>query len=318
MPVLSSPFVPALNPHAADVERETIVWASTFDLIRPADVRRFYKLQYGILMGRAYPEARREALQAIADWNTWLFLLDDQCDEAGIGKQPAALARLHQDFLEILHGRAPGTHALPAAQALADLRQRLVQLAHPGWFDSFISQVERYFTANIWEATNRLQRSMPTSAEYFKHRPWTGGLDMYFHFIALARRKPALYMQTYALKRLAQHANNVVCWSNDIFSLEKEARSGDVHNLVLILQHESRLSLQAAVDLVAARHNGEIRSFQALETSVPSDIDARWFVEGLRFWMRANMDWSAATLRYRPCVEQPAAAPVYHSIFGSH
>jgi hypothetical protein len=318
MPVLSSPFVPAINPHAADVERETIVWAGSFQLIRPADVRRFYKLQYGILMGRAYPRACREVLQVIADWNTWLFLLDDQCDEAGIGKQPAALSQLHQSFLEILHGRAPGAHALPAAHALADLRRRLVKLAHPGWLDSFIVQVERYFTANIWESTNRLQRRMPTSAEYFTQRPWTGGLDMYFHFIALALRKPALYRQTYALQQLAQHANNVVCWSNDIFSLEKEARSGDVHNLVLILQHESRLSLQAAVDLVAVRHNQEIRSFLALEASVPSDIDARWFVDGLRFWMRANMDWSAATLRYRPSVEQPAAAPVYHSIFGSH
>lgn len=318
MPVLYSPFVSAINPHAADVERESIIWAGSHGLIRSADVRRFYKLQYGILMGRAYPQACRDALQVIADWNTWLFLLDDQCDEAGIGKQPEALSRLHRGFLEILHGAAPGAQATPAAYALADLRRRLAQLAQPGWLDSFIRQVERYFAANIWEASNRLQRKMPTSADYFQHRPWTGGLDMYFHFIALAQRKPALYRQSYALQRLAQHANNVVCWSNDIFSLEKEARSGDVHNLVLILQHESRLTLQSAVDLVAARHNQEIHSFLALDSSVPSDIDARWFVDGLRCWMRANMDWSAATLRYRPSVEQAAPAPLYHSTFGSH
>lgn len=318
MPVLYSPFASAINPHAADVERETIVWASSHDLIRSADVQRFYKLQYGILMGRAYPQACRDALQVIADWNTWLFLLDDQCDEAGIGKQPEALSRLHQRFLEILHGSTGDAQATPAMSALADLRRRLVQLAQPGWLGSFIRQVERYFAANIWEATNRLQRKMPTSAEYFQHRPWTGGLDMYFHFIALARRKPALYQQSYTLKRLAQHANNVVCWSNDIFSLEKEVRSGDVHNLVLILQHESSLTLQSAVDLVAARHNQEIRSFLALESNVPSDIDGRWSVDGLRSWMRANMDWSAATLRYRPSVEQSAPAWVYHSTIGSH
>ena len=302
MPALENPFLPAINPYAADIERETIQWAGSFNLIRPVDEQRFHKLQYGILMGRAYPHAAPETLRVISDWNTWLFLLDDQCDEAGIGKQPEELMRLHQRFLTILRGDDPAQHDGPGGYALADLRQRLARQAHPAWIPSFIQCVERYFAANVWEATNRLHRRVPASADYLRQRPYTGGLDMYFHLIALTWAMPPMYTHDRALSQLARNTNNVICWSNDIFSLDKELRSGDVHNLVLILQHELHVSLQAAVDLVGERHNAEVQAFLATEQQIPSGMSARRFVEGLRAWMRANMDWSIATARYQPSV----------------
>ncbi|HEX6287672.1 MAG TPA: hypothetical protein VFZ66_00705 [Herpetosiphonaceae bacterium] len=300
MPNLENPFLPAINPHAAATEDETIQWASSFNLIRPADERRFYTLQYGILMGRAYPHAAPEALRVISDWNTWLFLLDDQCDEAGIGKQPQELTRLHQRFLKILRGDPPASHDGAAGYALADLCQRLARLAHPAWTPSFIQSVEHYFAANVWEAKNRLHRRIPAREDYLRQRPFTGGLDMYFHFIALARAMPPSYTQDHTLYHLARNTNHVICWSNDIFSLDKELRSGDVHNLALILHHELDVSLQTAVDLVGEQHNAEVYAFRTTEDRVPPD--ARWFADGLRSWMRANMDWSIATARYQPGV----------------
>src|SRR5262245_62925055 len=107
-PPLSCPFPSAINPHAIQAQQATIDWARRFRLLqRDAAYRRLNRLRYGMLMARAYPLAEPETLQIVTDWSTWLFLLDDQCDEAGMGHDPEQLARLHTQFLDVLHGVAP-------------------------------------------------------------------------------------------------------------------------------------------------------------------------------------------------------------------
>jgi 5-epi-alpha-selinene synthase len=98
--------------------------------------------------------------------------------------------------------------------------------------------------------------------------------------------------------------NNVISWANDIVSLEKERRQGDVHNLAIILSHERNLSLQAAVNQVGALHDDEVGAFIALARRLPSftptiDADLQRYVSGMRFWMRANLDWSLDAVRYQ-------------------
>jgi 5-epi-alpha-selinene synthase len=100
-------------------------------------------------------------------------------------------------------------------------------------------------------------------------------------------------------------ANNVVCWSNDIISLDKEMKRGDVHNLVLALRCEHQLVLQEAIDHAGELHDAEVRAFIDLEPRLPSfgaavDAELARYVVILRSWMRGNLDWSHASGRYRP------------------
>ena len=95
-PPLMCPFPSAINPYATDAQQATIIWARRLRLLqRDTAYRRLDRRQYGMLMARAYPSAAPETLQIVTDWSTWLFLLDDQCDEAGMGHDPEQLARLH-------------------------------------------------------------------------------------------------------------------------------------------------------------------------------------------------------------------------------
>jgi len=64
--------------------------------------------------------------------------------------------------------------------------------------------------------------------------------------------------------------NNVISWANDLVSIDKELRQGDVHNLAVVLSHERRLSLQAAVNLVGALHNAEVSAFIDLARRLPT------------------------------------------------
>ena len=98
--------------------------------------------------------------------------------------------------------------------------------------------------------------------------------------------------------------NNVISWANDLVSLDKELRQGDMHNLAVILSHEQKLSLQAAVNLVGALHDVEVSAFIDLARRLPSftpkiDREIQRYIAGMRSWMRANLDWSLGTTRYR-------------------
>jgi terpene synthase-like protein len=315
-PLLSCPFPSAVNPHAAQAQQTTIAWARHFRLLqRETAYQRLNRLQYGMLMARAYPSAPLEALQIATDWSTWLFLLDDQCDEAGIGQDPEQLAHLHTRLLDVLRGVPPHQREEPLVHGLCDLYKRLAAHAPAGWLERFSGSVVQYFAANVWEATNRRQGAIPDAASYCVMRPFTSAV---YPCLLLIELTDGLHLPSEVhdhpdVQRLAQMTNNVISWANDIVSLDKERRQGDVHNLALILAHEQKLSLQAAVDRVGALHDAEIRAFIVLARQLPSfapavDADLHRYVAGMRFWMRANLDWSLATMRYQPVTIQPAVA----------
>jgi hypothetical protein len=277
--------------------------------------KRRSRLQYSMLTARAYPCARQEILQIITDWCTWLFLLDDQCDEAGIGQNPIELGRLHLELLDLLSGSVPGPHTAPLAHGLRDLYTRLLAHAPEGWMARFRRSVAQYFAANVWEATNRRAGQVPDSATYRAMRPFTSAVYPCLLLIELAEglRLPVDVHEHATVQVMAQMTNNVISWANDLVSLEKERQSGDVHNLVIVLAAEERLPLCAAVERVAELHDAEVRAFITLSERPPSfspavDSDLSRYVLGMRFWMRANRDWSLAAVRYRATSAQPTPA----------
>jgi hypothetical protein len=103
-------------------------------------------------------------------------------------------------------------------------------------------------------------------------------------------------------------ANNIGAWSNDLFTLEKELRHGEPHNLVLVLRQEFGLSLQAAVDAAAKMHDDEVRAFVKLASNLPSfglttDAALKRYVAALGAAIRGHFDWAKVTARYRPLAQ---------------
>jgi 5-epi-alpha-selinene synthase len=142
-------------------------------------------------------------------------------------------------------------------------------------------------------------------------RPYTGAVYNYLLLIESVGRLelPASVHTHSTVQQLAQMTNNIICWANDLMSLEKELRHGDVHNLVFVLHREQQRSLSEAISIVVAMHDAEVQRFCALAACLPSftaavDADLKQYVVGMQFWIRANMDWSAATARYRPLVQE--------------
>ncbi|MGZ3459908.1 MAG: terpene synthase family protein, partial [Archangium sp.] len=117
---------------------------------------------------------------------------------------------------------------------------------------------------------------------------------------------PPRLMDHPTIKRLNVMTNHVITIFNDLISLEKEMRVGDVHNLVLILQNEKKCSLEEAMQLTARMHDDEVRAFVELAGQLPSTwndpevkvAEVLPYIDVLQCWMRSNMDWSLFSERY--------------------
>lgn len=305
-PILYSPFAPARNPAADHVHQQNLVWGQRFGLIRSREeYHRIDRGRFGDLMGRAYPNASPEALRVIADWNAWMFLLDDQFDELALGRTPDAMEQIHSRILAILDGDTVQADDAPHLTALWDVARRLREQRDTAWRQRFITCVREAFAASLWESRNRQLGLVPTESDYRYWRPFGGGVFCYFTLIELAEdiTLPPFVRDHPIIRELTQRANYVICWANDIFSLPKELARGDVHNLVYVVHRERRVSLDDAVSYVAEQHDAEVSAFERVAACVPTfgdpiDSIVQRYVTGLATWMRANMDWSCVTYRY--------------------
>lgn len=306
LPSLYCPFPSRLNTLVEIAEQHTIEWVQRFELVTDdTALERFKAAKFAWLAARAYPTAPLEALLLVADWNVWLFIHDDQCDEAGIGKQPAQLAHLYKRLRDILCGALPPATDTALVYGLYDLWQRMQQLSSAQWCKRFFCSVDNYFDSCIWEAENRTAGHIPDIATYIRMRPFAGALNTDVDLIEPCEHiyLPSAVYEHQVVRYLTLACNNIVCWSNDIISLEKEQKSGDMHNLVIVVQHERGCSWQEAVDCVAEMHNAEVQKFVQVAQQLPpfgADIDAELarYIAILCAWMRGNLDWAFDTGRY--------------------
>lgn len=298
LPRIAYPFPSLINEHVIAAHEQNRQWVQSFGLINSQEaLTRFDRSRFAWLAARAFPHADYHELCIIANFNTWLFMLDDQCDEAQLGKKAVYLEHITDGFMNILRHNTPVDAVL--GKSFADIWERMQAIGDTTWQSRFIRSMDEYFTSCHWEAGNRAAGVTPTVAEYVTMRPYTGALFADVEAIEIIEKVylPAHILQHFIVQRLVLACNNIVCWSNDIFSCAKEAKQGDVHNLVLVLQHERDLPLQEAVNETARMHNEEVKLFTALEKLLPTfgretDRELERFIAVLRSWITANYDWS--------------------------
>jgi hypothetical protein len=305
IPELYCPIEPELSPHVEAVQRLINQWMQARNYIRTeASCKRFKAAQFALLTGRVHPDASFDSVLLVASYMSWLFMLDDLCDEAALGREPDLLRVQLYDLVDRMkHPRPLRGNERPVVTGLAELWECLSLRAAPGWAERFIQGFEGYVRACLWEAVNRVGNRVPSLAEYVEYRRHTSAVYVFFALIELVEQVSLPADVRKHLRALEIRANDGVCWVNDMSSLDKELRAGDVHNLVIVLQHEYGLSIQAAMEQAARLFNTRMREYVELEQRLPSfgaaiDEQVQRYLKGLRCWVRGNMDWSFETGRY--------------------
>ncbi len=317
-PALYCPFPSAINQYAEAAGRHSLKWARSFDLV--TDESAYQSLctaKFHALAARCYPNASFEALEVLSDLLVWLFIGDDQFEEAGTKKQTEPLQELHARLLDILKGAELTDFDTPAKIALRDIRPRLHQLPHatPELMLRFAKNMTAHLEGVLCEALNHSQGIVPDLVTYMELRSLTSAVFPFFDLIQVVDgiALPPEVIEHPIVKRLELVANNVTSWSNDILSLKTEVGEGKTHNLVLVLQHEYQIPVQEAVERAAEIHDAEVRTFIELSAQLPSfgaqiDADLQRYISGLHSWMRGCLDWYLETGRYELPETTPSAA----------
>ncbi|WP_422736031.1 terpene synthase family protein [Micromonospora sp. WMMD729] len=247
-------------------------------------------------------------LRLLTDLISWLFVMDDACDEDGLGDDPGRLAPIIATLLGVLDRAGdpdapPPPEAGPLGAALHDLCRRTRAEGQAPMLLRFVSQVRQYLLALLWEASNRQRRRVPGVTEYVQLRRHIGGVHPCLTLTDLASEQPPgpARRADPALAALDLLAVDLVCWCNDLFSYGKESRSDpDAHNLVTVIAQERGLGETDALRAAADRFNQGLLAYQAAEDGLlASGVEALHSpLAARRNWVRATYDWSVVAARY--------------------
>jgi hypothetical protein len=307
---LHEPPFPARRHEATDlIASESVAWARSMGLVdSPRRLARLRLANAAELAGRACPDAPVDRLRLLTDLITWLFVVDDACDEDGLGDSPGHLAPTVAGLLDVLdrHGdpAAPiATTAGPPGDALHDVCRRVRAHQRPALLLRFVNQLREYLLALLWEAANREHRRAPGVAEYLQMRRHTGGVRPSLTLTDLAYdvRAGATRRADPALVTLDALAADLVCWCNDLFSFGKEHRAEpDANNLVTAIARETGCDEATALLAAATRFNQALRAYAEGEKAAlgAGDPAVAAFLAARRNWIRATYDWSLAAARY--------------------
>lgn len=306
VPMLYCPFMTTSPPseHADAVQRDTLAWLCEHRIVSGTTDPLFGSIStVGRLAAQTYLMAQRETLSVASDWTTLFFLVDDLSEK--LGDDSVAIAAANSRYLSILSGSDDAVVG-PVDFGLRDVRNRIRALASERWLRRFIHRVEEWLNAHLWEARNRATGTIPDVSTYVHMRQFSIG--MYFEFLLSeltdGYELPPALVQHEVVMQLARHASNQIAWANDVMTIGKELRQGEIHNLVLSLCQHEHMGLQQAIDRVAAMHNDEVRQFQALAGSCSryglTDAAVQCFIAALQNFMRGHIEWGYSAERYRP------------------
>lgn len=307
------PFSAACHPQVELVERRTLQWIRRLKLtIDERVLSRVRGASASQLAAWVYPTASVQMVQLVSDFTAALFLLDDAYDEGTLSVDPEAVARLNEKYLGQLFGYAKGTRTDPLMRGLLDIRNR-IRRAYPHFLlNRWLSHFQYYYEANLWEAKNRAKTRVPDLDEYIMMRRYSGAVYTYCDLLELLLDEPLPLevVQHPLLQTVRDICNDILCWTNDYFSFEKELCSGELHNLIVVLRDRSGLTLQEAVTRLVRMHDERIAEYQAIKGRVL----ALWPTSSLRQYLDAtdamiagNQCWALEAVRYaEPQVARPS------------
>lgn len=300
------PFPGRRHPATDRVAGESLAWARSLRLVEEGP--RWHRLraaEAADLAGRACPRAPVDRLRLLTDLITWLFVVDDSCDEDELGAEPGRLAPTVGGLLGVLDRHGADVAAAPAVGplgvGLADLCRRVREHRRPALLLQLVAQLREYLLALLWEAANRQHRRVPELAEYLQMRRHTGGVRPSLTLTDLACDvHPGPDRRTdVAVLALDDLTADLVCWCNDLFSHRKEVRgAADPHNVVTVIAARQGQDVDAALRAGAELFNDGLDRYLAAEAALAEDPSMAAYLDVRRSWIRATYDWSLRAVRY--------------------
>jgi len=325
LPDLYMPYDCRVNPHLEQTRVDCLDWCEEmgFYLSVPGMPGSYIwtramndGFDFGQCSARLNPDATAEALNLSTRWLAWGTYGDDLFprvygaakDFLGAKLQDARLAY----FMPLDCASMP-VPLNPLERGLADVwldTATPMSIEHRSWLKAGI---EAMTAAWVWELQNMFQHRIPDPVDYVEMRRGTFGADLTMSFarIRFSGKLPAELLATRPMMALQNASQDYSCWSNDVFSVQKELQfEGELHNMVLVVRRFLGITTEQAMKIVGDLMNSRMRQFEdIIAAELPYvaeqfelDDDGRaaldeWVVM-MQDWMAGILVWHHMTARY--------------------
>jgi germacradienol/geosmin synthase len=327
MPDLYMPFPIRSSPHVETARQHTIAWCTAMGFLEPPvpgtrssgvwDDHHLRTFDFAHCASMIDADATPEGLDLTADWLAWGTYGDDliplvygaTSDLAGAKACVDRLAQLMPLDLE-----APTPEPTTALErGLADLWPRtVVGLAEPTR-PLFRQAVQDMTTSWLWELANVGENRIPDPVDYVEMRRQTFGAELTMSLSRLADWEvmPPAVTESRVIRELETSAQDYACYLNDLFSYQKEVEyEGDLHNLVLVVEHFLGVDRLTARDIVADLMRQRMLQFEHLVAEgLPALFEEQQLDQAARAallrhaanlstWMAGVLEWHRQQPRY--------------------
>ncbi|KAH8829192.1 isoprenoid synthase domain-containing protein [Flagelloscypha sp. PMI_526] len=273
-----------VSRHRKQVTAETSKWFFRNGNLLGKKKQNYTGLQAGLLTSMVYPFAGYEQLRVCNDFMVYLFHLDnlsDDMDNRGTkGIADVVLNSLYQPYTYHSEARL--------------YWKRFIKTGSAGAQQRFIETFDAFFQCVTQQAIDRRNGEIPDLESYIIMRRDTSGCRPCWALIEYGNNLdiPEDVMDHPLLRSMGDAANDLVTWSNDLFSYNVEQARGDTHNMVVV-----------AVDFVGDLCKQSIDRFSEDRSRLPSwgekiDKDVNAYADGLEDWIVGSLHWSFESDRY--------------------
>lgn len=299
---LQYPFPLVVNPHANMIEDQMNRWIAGYRFCGPDFKERLRRANLGFLAACFWPQAPYDRLIPLARWLLWTLIYDDFWGANTVSE----LCYSRDRHLAILGGAVPvaGDHEILAA--LFRCREELLPFITPQWLERFTQEHEDYLEAIILERAHShradvvympLQQYIP-----FRRAISLVGAAANLSEVELDFILPDPVVTHPFFQRLRILVIDLICWSNDLFSVQKDLRTNEATNLVLVIREEQQCTLEEAYELAVQLHDRSLDELVQLSGAVPNvgvcQEQAGRFVNNMGLMVRGHLFWYTKNTRY--------------------
>ncbi|MGF1425768.1 terpene synthase family protein [Kitasatospora sp. LaBMicrA B282] len=317
------PIPPAAHPEADRIDIEITKWMARSGMCPlPEQLDRLTRTLPAQLTGQILPDAPPDRLAVVTRFFAWLFAFDDRhYDDVLTPPAPDRIAATCARLVRVLDTRALPCDATAFENGLHEITEELAALAGPAQLQRWLTAMRAYLFSLVWKAANRCGRITPGLDEYALMRIHGGAVltTVMLLDVGGGYEVPGADFHRPAVQALAEMCSLLVSWDNDLFSRGKEQHTADRQNLVDVLAAEHRIGVAEALDEAITTRNLVLARFIELRDLVAPEVgeETRGFLDALSQWIRANVDWSLCTDRYRmagPIADLTAQPPAGESV----
>lgn len=324
-PPIFCPIPARLHPEAAGLDDHIIAWARHCDLIRHGSAAaHFHSAGFGRFAAAVYPRADR--LELVAEWQVYNWIVDDRLDEGHVDLSHDQRLRTAAELCAQLDPDLDAPEPTgPLAVALADLWERTAKPFSPAWRERFAAHYRDFLWYTILPHADPARIAAQSLADYARRRRLNSGCEMSFDLIEPANSAeiPAEVAASDAYRAVRDAANDVISWTNDIYSVHKETARGDHDHLAAVLWRLDGGTLQAALDRAAAMVARRTEDFGSACRDVRGMRElfglspGRWeaveaSLTDLGSWIAGSLEWHDWSPRYREVADtRVGSTPAY-------